>query len=37
MPISKKPGERGSFIIKYKITFPKTLTAQQKQQLKEIL
>jgi len=37
MPISKKPGERGNFIIKYNIQFPKTLTAQQKQQLKEIL
>lgn len=37
MPISKKPGERGNFIIKYNIQFPKTLTPQQKQQLKEIL
>ncbi|KAH7033165.1 uncharacterized protein B0I36DRAFT_240909 [Microdochium trichocladiopsis] len=37
MPISKKPGERGNFIIKYNIIFPKTLTAQQKQQLREIL
>ncbi|KAI1391064.1 DnaJ-domain-containing protein [Hypoxylon trugodes] len=37
MPISKKPGERGNFIIKYNVKFPTSLTARQKQQLKEIL
>ncbi|KAI4598884.1 hypothetical protein KJ359_002299 [Pestalotiopsis sp. 9143b] len=37
MPISKKPGERGNFIIKYNIKFPTSLTAQQKQELKKIL
>ncbi|KAK8136262.1 psi1 [Apiospora sp. TS-2023a] len=37
MPISKKPGERGNFVIKYNVKFPTSLTAQQKAQLKEIL
>ncbi|KAI1308899.1 hypothetical protein F5Y03DRAFT_85265 [Xylaria venustula] len=37
MPISKKPNERGNLIIKYNVRFPTSLTAQQKQQLKEIL
>ncbi|KAI1847225.1 hypothetical protein JX265_013350 [Neoarthrinium moseri] len=37
MPISKKPGERGNFIIKYNVKFPTTLTAQQKAELKKIL
>ncbi|KAF6845152.1 dnaJ heat shock family protein [Colletotrichum musicola] len=37
MPISKKPGTRGDFVIKYNVKFPTTLTAQQKQKLKEIL
>ncbi|CAM1508121.1 Fc.00g049690.m01.CDS01 [Cosmosporella sp. VM-42] len=37
MPISKKPGQRGDFVIKYKITFPSHLTAAQKQKLREIL
>ncbi|KAI1761299.1 DnaJ-domain-containing protein [Hypoxylon sp. FL1150] len=37
MPISKKPGERGNFIIKYNVKFPTSLTPTQKQQLKEIL
>ncbi|KAI0101561.1 hypothetical protein GGR51DRAFT_563464 [Nemania sp. FL0031] len=37
MPISKKQGERGNFIIKYNVKFPTSLTAQQKQQLKMIL
>ncbi|KAI0124235.1 hypothetical protein BJ170DRAFT_598555 [Xylariales sp. AK1849] len=37
MPISKKPGERGNFIIKYSIKFPTSLTAQQKAELKKIL
>ncbi|EWZ48161.1 DnaJ like subfamily B member 4 [Fusarium oxysporum f. sp. radicis-lycopersici 26381] len=37
MPISKKPGQRGDFVIKYKINFPASLTADQKQKLREIL
>ncbi|KAJ8127076.1 hypothetical protein O1611_g6561 [Lasiodiplodia mahajangana] len=37
MPISKKQGERGNFVIKYNVKFPTHLTAQQKQQLKLIL
>lgn len=37
MPISKKAGDRGNFIVKYNVKFPTTLTAQQKAQLKEIL
>lgn len=37
MPISKKPGQRGDFIIKYNVKFPTSLTAQQKQKLREIL
>jgi DnaJ homolog subfamily B member 4 len=37
MPISKKPGQRGDFVIKYNVKFPTSLTAQQKQKLREIL
>ncbi|KAI3536664.1 psi1 [Colletotrichum abscissum] len=37
MPISKKPGTRGDFVIKYNVKFPTSLTPAQKQQLKEIL
>lgn len=37
MPISKKPGTRGDFVVTYRITFPSTLTAIQKQKLREIL
>jgi len=37
MPKSKKPHERGDFIVGVNIRFPTSLTAQQKQQLKEIL
>lgn len=38
MPISKTGGQqRGKFIVKYNVKFPTTLTAWQKQQLKEIL
>ncbi|ATY61625.1 DnaJ domain-containing protein [Cordyceps militaris] len=37
MPISKKPGERGDFIIKYKVNFPSSLSAAQKNKLREIL
>ncbi|CEI69083.1 hypothetical protein FVEN_g4150 [Fusarium venenatum] len=37
MPISKKPGQRGDFVVKYNINFPSSLTADQKQKLREIL
>lgn len=37
MPISKKPGQRGDFIVKYHVQFPTSLTSTQKEQLKEIL
>jgi DnaJ family protein B protein 4 len=37
MPKSKAPTVRGQFIVGVKIKFPTSLTAQQKQQLKEIL
>jgi DnaJ family protein B protein 4 len=37
MPKSKKPSERGDFVVGVKIKFPTMLTAQQKEKLKEIL
>ena len=37
MPKSKKPSERGDFVVVVKIKFPTTLTADQKAKLKEIL
>jgi DnaJ family protein B protein 4 len=37
MPKSKKPDERGDFIVGVKIVFPTSLTPAQKNQLKEIL
>ncbi|TDZ22348.1 Protein psi1 [Colletotrichum orbiculare MAFF 240422] len=37
MPISKKPGTRGDFVIKYNVKFPSSLTVAQKQKLREIL
>jgi len=37
MPKSKKPTERGDFIVGVKITFPTKLTPDQKAKLKEIL
>lgn len=37
MPRSKKPNERGDFIVSVKIKFPLSLTAEQKRKLKEIL
>jgi DnaJ homolog subfamily B member 4 len=37
MPKSKKPNERGDFVVGVKIKFPTSLTQQQKQQLREIL
>lgn len=37
MPISKKPGERGDFVVKVKVNFPRSLTAAQKAKIKEAL
>lgn len=37
MPISKQPGQRGNLIVKYNVKFPTSLTAEQKEKLKEIL
>ncbi|KAJ9627266.1 Molecular chaperone (DnaJ super) [Taxawa tesnikishii (nom. ined.)] len=37
MPKSKKPDERGDFVVGVKIKFPTSLTAAQKTKLKEIL
>lgn len=37
MPKPKNPSERGDFIVGVKIGFPKSLTADQKTQLKQIL
>ncbi len=37
MPISKSPGQRGKFVIKYNVKFPTVLSAEQKQKLREIL
>lgn len=37
MPITRKPGQRGDFVIKYKVNFPSSLTAAQKQKLREVL
>jgi DnaJ family protein B protein 4 len=37
MPISKKPGQRGNFVVKYNVRFPMTLSPTQKARLREIL
>ncbi|KAL7922422.1 hypothetical protein ACQKWADRAFT_79282 [Trichoderma austrokoningii] len=37
MPMTKKPGQRGDFLVRYKVNFPTSLTADQKAKLKEIL
>ena len=37
MPISKKPGERGDFVVEISVNFPKSLSAAQKQKVKEAL
>ena len=37
MPILKSPGERGDLIIKFNIIFPKHLSLNKRQKLKEIL
>lgn len=37
MPISKKPSERGDFVVQVKVNFPKSLTPAQKTKIKEAL
>lgn len=37
MPLSKKPDQRGNFVITYNVKFPTSLTAEQKRKLKEVL
>ena len=37
MPLSKKSSERGDFVVEVKVNFPRSLTAAQKQKLKEAL
>lgn len=37
MPISKKPTERGDFIVEVKVAFPRALTVAQKTKIKEAL
>jgi len=37
MPLSKKPDQRGNFVITYNVKFPTSLTMDQKRKLKEIL
>jgi DnaJ family protein B protein 4 len=37
MPKSKKPSERGDFVVGVRIKFPTSLTNEQKEKLKEIL
>lgn len=37
MPLSKKPEERGNFIVKYRVRYPQALDKRQKVQLRQIL
>lgn len=37
MPISKKPGQRGDFLVEVKVKFPTSLTAAQKTKIKDAL
>lgn len=37
MPLTKRPGVRGDFIVKINVKFPTSLTANQKAQLRELL
>lgn len=37
MPLSKKPGQRGSFVVKYNVKFPSSLTQHQRQVLRDVL
>ena len=35
MPISKKPGQRGDFLVEIKVKFPTSLTTDQKKKIKD--
>jgi len=37
MPLSKKPDQRGNFVVTYNVKFPTFLSQEQKRKLKEIL
>lgn len=37
MPISKEPGQKGDLLVKFDIQFPRSLTADQKAQLRALL
>jgi DnaJ homolog subfamily B member 4 len=37
MPLSKKPDQRGNFVVNVAVKFPTSLTFEQKRKLKEIL
>ncbi|KAF9275839.1 hypothetical protein BGZ68_010467 [Mortierella alpina] len=37
MPISKKPGQKGDLIVKFKVKFPEQLTPSQKEGLRKVL
>lgn len=37
MPMTKKPGQRGDFLVEIKVKFPTSLTSTQKQKIKEVL
>lgn len=37
MTLSRKPSERGDLVVRVKVNFPTSLTAAQKEQLKNIL
>ena len=37
MPIYKKPNERGDLVVRVKVTFPRTLSAETKTILKDLL
>ena len=37
MPISKTPGTKGNLIVKFDVSFPRSLNDSQKQQLRQIL
>jgi len=37
MPLSKKPDERGNFIVKYKVLYPESLTKRQQVLIRQAL
>jgi DnaJ-class molecular chaperone len=37
MPISKTPGTFGNLVVRFDIKFPRSLTVEQKQQLRGVL